>query len=216
MTDRKANFSRITFVRHGESIGNLENRMQGLSDYPLSDTGRQQARALAQCWLADGTSFDAAIASPLSRASETAQILVDRLHIPTLEFDPLWVERDMGTRSGMTVDEIQAKFPEPEFVNPYDSVDESGESDWALYLRAGQALHKVIQRPSGSYLVVTHGAILNMAIYAILGISPHPNFQGPHFSLENTGIASFRYYPDLHVWRVDRIGDRAHWPVKTS
>ena len=35
----------ITLVRHGESVGNVENRLQGLSDFPLSETGRAQARA---------------------------------------------------------------------------------------------------------------------------------------------------------------------------
>jgi probable phosphoglycerate mutase len=205
----------ITFVRHGESTGNAENRLQGLSDYPLSDTGRAQTRALAERWQIEGITFDSVIASPLSRASETAQILATRLKISLLEYDQLWVERDMGKRSGMTMTEIRAQFHEPDFVNPYDSIDESGESDWALYLRAGQALHKILLRPPARVLVVTHGAILNMTLYAILGIAPQPNFQGARFRLENTAFAAFRYYPDTHRWRVDVIGDRSHWNPKT-
>jgi broad specificity phosphatase PhoE len=109
------------------------------------------------------------------------------------------------------MDEIHAQFQDPDFVNPYDSVDESGESDWALYLRGGQALHKILQRPPARYLIVTHGAILNMTLYAILGIAPQPNFQGPRFRLENTAFCQFRYYPNAHRWRVDVIGDRSHW-----
>ena len=204
----------ITFVRHGESVGNLENRMQGHHDYPLSDTGRLQAAALAARWSAEGVQYDTAIASPLSRTSETAHILVDGLQIPAFELDPIWIERDMGTRSGLTLEEIRARFPAPEFVNPYDSFSGDGESDWALYLRAGQALHGILQRPPARYLVVTHGAILNMTLYAILGITPQPNAQGPRFSLENTSFASFRYYPNTHRWRVGIIGDRAHWPAQ--
>ena len=61
----------ITFLRHGESTGNAENRLQGLSDFPLSDTGRDQARALGERWQAEGLTFDMAITSPLSRARET-------------------------------------------------------------------------------------------------------------------------------------------------
>jgi broad specificity phosphatase PhoE len=206
----------ITFLRHGESTGNAENRLQGLSDFPLSEPGRAQARALAVRWQAEERTFDIVISSPLSRASETAQIISTALQLPPLEFEPLWVERDMGTRSGMTMDEIHARFTDPDFVNPYDSVDELGESDWALYLRGGQALHKILQRSPARYLVVTHGAILNMTLYAILGIAPQPNFQGPRFRLENTAFASFRYYPDAHRWRVDVIGDRSHWPLSAS
>ena len=157
-----------------------------------------------------------AVSSPLSRARETAQEVAAVLQIPVLELEPLWVERDMGNRSGMTMSEIQAQFQDPEFINPYDSFDESGESDWALYLRGGHALHKILQRSPARYLVVTHGAILNMTLYAILGIAPQPNFQGPRFGLENTAFAAFRYYPGTHRWRVDVIGDRTHWHPKTA
>jgi broad specificity phosphatase PhoE len=205
----------ITFLRHGESTGNAENRLQGHSDFPLSETGRNQARALGKRWQSEGLTFDAAIASPLSRARETAEIVAAALKIPTLELDPLWVERDMGKRSGLTMDEIHAQFQDPDFVNPYDSIDESGEGDWALYLRGGQALHKILQRPPARYLVVTHGAILNMTLYAILGIAPQPNFQGPRFRLENTAFCQFRYFPQVHRWRVDVIGDRNHWKVES-
>ena len=122
----------------------------------------------------------------------------------------------MGKRSGLTMDEIHAQFQDPNSVNPYDSIDESGESDWALYLRGGQALHKILQRPPARYLIVTHGAILNMTLYAILGIAPQPNFQGPRFRLENTAFCQFRYYPQAHRWRVDVIGDTGHLHARNS
>ena len=120
----------------------------------------------------------------------------------------------MGRRSGMTAEEIRAQFRDPEFLNPYDVFEQSGESDWALYLRAGQALHRILQRPPARYLVVAHGAILNMTLYAILGIAPQPRFQGPRFGLRNTAFASFLYYPDRHRWQVSVIGDSTHWPVQ--
>lgn len=205
----------ITFLRHGESTGNVENRLQGLSDFPLSETGRAQAHALGERWKAEGLTFDTVITSPLSRARETAEIVAAALQIPEFELEPLWVERDMGKRSGMTMEEIQVQFHDPEFVNPYDSIDESGESDWALYLRGGLALHKILQRPPAKYLIVTHGAILNMTLYAILGIAPQPNFQGPRFRVENTAFCQFRYFPLAHRWRVDVIGDRNHWKVES-
>ncbi len=36
----------VTFLRHGESLGNLEHRFQGQADYPLTEKGRTQARTL--------------------------------------------------------------------------------------------------------------------------------------------------------------------------
>lgn len=209
MADQE-NIFHLTLVRHGESIGNAENRLQGQADFPLSEKGRAQAQALARRWQADGTSFDLAIASPLLRARETAEIVAGALNVP-LEFEPLWMERDNGKRSGMTWEEVQQHYPEPEFFNPYEAVAETGEGNWALYLRGGQALHKLLQRPPGRYLVVSHGAILNMVLYAILGIAPQANFQGPSFRFSNTSFAQLRYHPEKHRWRVEVIGDQAHW-----
>ncbi len=200
----------ITLVRHAESTGNAENRAQGQSDYPLSERGRAQAAALAERWQAEGLTFDRAIGSPLLRARETAEIIVKALNIP-LELDPIWMERDNGKISGLLLDEARALYPEQDFFNPYQSLAETGEGDWQLYLRAAQALFNLLQRPPGKYLVVSHGGTLNMTLYAILGIPPQPNYQGPRFRFENTSFAQFRYYPNRHRWRVDVIGDRAHW-----
>jgi hypothetical protein len=61
-----------------------------------------------------------------------------------------------------------------------------------------------------SYLVVSHGGILNMAMHAILGIAPAPNFQGPHFYFRNTSFARFNYRPDEHNWRLS-VSHQRHW-----
>ncbi len=209
MAEKKTVFD-ITFVRHGESVGNAENRFQGQSDYPLSEKGRQQARALAEVWFAEGINFDTVIASPLERARETAEIISARLGLSAVELDPIWLERDNGKRSGMTWDEVQKHYPDPPFVNPYEKIGETGEGDWALYLRGGQAVQGLLLRKPGRYLISSHGAILNMVFYAILGIAPQPNFQGPRFRLENTSYSRFIYHPDTHRWRVDVIGQRSH------
>ena len=42
----------VTFLRHGESVGNAEDRFQGHADFPLTEKGRTQARSLADRWLA--------------------------------------------------------------------------------------------------------------------------------------------------------------------
>src|SRR5450756_2964317 len=65
----------VTFLRHGESVGNLENRFQGHADFPLTETGRAQARALAERWHTEGRLFERVFSSPLARARETAEIL---------------------------------------------------------------------------------------------------------------------------------------------
>jgi broad specificity phosphatase PhoE len=196
------------FLRHGESIGNAQSRWQGQSDYALTEKGRSQARALAERWKAEGAKFDLVIASPLSRAKETAQIIASALGVK-LEFDPILLERHIGEMEGLTAEEVR-KRPQPPYITPYDSIGGEGEGDWALFLRAGQALHRLLRRPAGNYLIVSHGGLLNQLMNAIVGIAPHVDPSGVRFRFENTAFARVIYYPYQHRWAIDALNDRAH------
>ena len=198
----------FVFVRHGESTGNAESRWQGQSDYPLTERGRVQATALANRWRAEGAKFDLAISSTLTRSRETAKIVATALNVP-LEFDDIWLERDIGEMEGLTQSEVQ-KRPRPAYVTPYDSIGGDGEGDWELFLRAGQALHSLLKRPAGSYLVVSHGGLLNQVMHAIVGVAHHADPSGVRFRFENTSFARVLYHPYQHRWAIDAVNDHAH------
>ena len=198
----------FTFLRHGESVGNAESRWQGQSEYPLTDKGRAQAHALAEYWKAEDVKFDLAIASPLSRARETAEIIAAALNVP-LEYDPIWMERDIGEMEGLTAEEVRQK-PQPPYITPYDSIGGDGEGDWALFLRAGQALHDLLRRPAGSYLVVSHGGLLNQLMHASVGVPPHADPSGVRFRFENTAFSRAIYFPYQQRWAIDAINERTH------
>ena len=198
----------FVFLRHGESIGNAQSRWQGQSDYALTQKGRLQARALAERWQSENINFDLIVASPLSRAKETAEIIAAALDAK-IEFDPILLERHIGEMEGLTAEEVRRR-PHPPYVTPYDSIGGEGEGDWALFLRAGQALHKLVHRPPGSYLVVSHGGLLNQLMNAIIGIAPHVDPSGVRFRFENTAFAQVLYFPHQHRWAIEAINDRAH------
>ena len=202
----------LVFLRHGESIGNAQSRWQGQSDYPLTDKGRAQARALAKRWKSEDMKFDLVITSPLVRAQETANIIAKMLNLK-VERDEIWLERDIGEMEGMTADEVR-KIPQPPFTTPYDSIGGDGEGDWALFLRAGQALHNLLQRPAGSYLIVSHGGLLNQLMHAIVGIAPHADPSGVRFRFENTSFARVIYFPHQHRWAIDTLNDHTHIKAK--
>ena len=208
----------FVFLRHGESIGNAESRWQGQSDYALTERGRAQARALAERWKSENVKFDLVIASPLVRAKETAEIVATMLNVK-MEIDPILLERNIGEMEGLTVEEVRKK-PQPPYVTPYDSIGGEGEGDWALFLRAGQALHSLLRRPAGSYLIVSHGGLLNQLMHAIIGIAPHVDPSGVRFRFDNTAFARATYYPYQHRWAIEALNDRAHlserWQSKPS
>ena len=200
----------ITVLRHGESVGNAESRWQGQADYPLTDTGRAQARKLAGRWKEENVKFDLVISSPLERAKETAEIIASTLHVK-VEFESLWLERDNGEFSGLTAHEVRQNFVHSTFSTPYDPVGGVGEGDWELFLRAGQALQNLLKREPARYLIVSHGGLLNQFMHAVVGVAPQANNAGARFRFSNTAFAQLMYYPHQHRWAIDRLNDHAHW-----
>jgi len=197
-------------MRHGQSTGNAEGLHQGQKDFALTPTGKSQARALAKRWKKEGVTFDLIVSSPLLRARETAEIIAEALSCP-LEFDPDWMERDNGVLSGLRPEDAYEIYPRPDFIHPYQPIGETGESQWELFVRASRAVLNLVRRQPGRYLVVSHGGLLNMAFYAILGITPQANFTGPRFRFGNTGFATLTYQPEQHRWTVFGVNDVSHW-----
>jgi broad specificity phosphatase PhoE len=126
-----------------------------------------------------------------------------------METDEIWMERAIGEMEGLTAEEVRQK-PRPPYVTPYDSIGGDGEGDWALYLRAGQALHDLLKRPAGRYLIVSHGGLLNQVMSAIVGVAPHADPSGVRFRFGNTAFARVIYFPYQNRWNIDTVNDRAH------
>ena len=200
----------IVFLRHAESVGNAEGYFQGQDDFPLTERGRAQVQALVARWQAEGRGFDYIIASPLTRTRETAEAVAALLGM-TVEFDAIWMERHNGVVTGLKHEEGNKRFPQPSFRNPYTDFAESGEGDWALYLRAGQALQQLLTRDAGRYLIVSHGGLLNQMMKAIVGVAPHANYQGAQFRFGNTAFATVTYFADAHRWYIEGLNDQNHW-----
>ena len=207
---KRNNRFEFVFLRHAESVGNAEGYFQGQGDFPLTERGRAQARALAARWQEEERVFDFVISSPLSRTRETAEIIADTLELD-IEFDPIWMERHNGEVTGMKHEEGRKHFPLPRFRNPYQIFAGSGEGDWELFLRAGQALQRLLMGEHGRYLIVSHGAMLNQLMKAIVGIAPHANYQGAQFRFGNAAFAKATYMPNFHRWYIEGLNDRAHW-----
>jgi len=189
----------FTFLRHGESTGNAEERHQGQADFPLTEQGKNQVHKLAAYWKRKGMVFDMVISSPLSRAKQSAEILDQALHLK-LEYDPIWMERDNGKLAGLLFKKANKEMPAPDNIPLYQPIGMTGESQWELYQRAGNALNQLMKNPPGRYLIISHGALLNMVIHAAVGLTPKANFQGINFRFSNTGYTKLNYIPGNNTW----------------
>ncbi len=199
----------ITLLRHGRSRADDENVIEGRYDSPLSIVGREQAEKLADRWLAENIKFDSIIASTLTRAVDTAQIIANTLNLQ-VELEPEWMEWDNADGAGLTRVKADELFPIPATTTPYTQIFKTGESTLEIHRRAGWALEKLIRRGVGQYLVVSHGGVLNAALKNIVGVMPQYGSSGVHFEFSDTGFAQVSYRSGHHLWTVKTINDTQH------
>jgi broad specificity phosphatase PhoE len=89
----------LGLLRHGQTDWNIDLRLQGSSDIPLNETGIKQAQ-LAADYLLD-SHWDLVLASPLSRAHDTAKIVASALGLEIVIIPEL-IERSFGVAEGMS------------------------------------------------------------------------------------------------------------------
>lgn len=166
----------LYLVRHGETDWNRQRRIQGLTDIPLNDTGRRQARETAE--LLGRRRWDAVFASPLLRARETGQIIAAGLGLPEPQLLPGLVERNYGEAEGMDFVEIERLFPNRGDVPG----QETREAVVARVVPALLAL--AAEHPGEALVVVSHGG----AIRAVLTeVEPDAS----HGMITNGSVHSF-------------------------
>ncbi len=199
----------FTFLRHGESLGNAQGVSQGQTDFPLTETGLQQARDLVARWQAEGVSFDQIISSPLTRARQTAEVIGGTLNVP-IDVVPDWMERNFGRLEGFPYADVVRLDPPVDFFFTYSPLGGDGESLPALFRRARQAIDCLICRPPGRYLVVSHGVILNVVLLTILGINAQPEPTHARFSFGNTAYAILTYDPARTLWKFISLDNQSH------
>lgn len=93
----------IYFIRHGESEANVKKVFAGQKDdTPITEEGRQQAKATAQEIIKEGLKIDKIYSSPLKRAYETAEIIAKEIGFDTSNIitESRIIEYDMGSLSG--------------------------------------------------------------------------------------------------------------------
>ena len=187
---------KIYLFRHGETEWNKTRRLQGQSDVPLNEFGRELAVRTAEA-LKD-MHFDRAFSSPLSRAMETAKIIIGERDIP-FTTDRRLMEMHFGDYEGDAFDPPKKDPAHPlhNFLcKPECYVPSPGaESFEEVMERAGEFLREQILPLEGeceTILIVAHGAFNRCLLGSIAPISRKdfwkvglPNCAASILSLEN-------------------------------
>jgi 2,3-bisphosphoglycerate-dependent phosphoglycerate mutase len=205
-----AEFLKLLIIRHAQSTGNVDRRMQGQGDYPLTELGRTQAQKLAQ-HLRDAPPT-AIYSSPLQRTIDTTEILrAEMLHqgLPTpppIQLTPELAEYQNGIFQGLTWAEAQAQYPEL-------CAQLEASMDW-IPVPGAETLRQARDRVERlvDYLLLTHrngdrvwlmshGWIMQQFIAALLGSG-----RSWRISIKNT--AYFEFWIDQSRWHrqdTDRL-----------
>lgn len=196
-------------IRHGETAWNVEGRLQGASDSPLTARGRRQSEAAREAIAR--LDLRAIYTSDLGRARQTTEIVRGERPVE-IHLEPRLREISYGTVEGLTWGEIARQHPElhrelerrqPDFAPP------GGETKHALTARVAAAMRDIARaHAGGAVLVVSHGGALAAFFRHVLAI---PADTAPAFRAENCALSCFEHaggHFRLRTWNAaDHLRD---------
>lgn len=162
---------KLYMIRHGETAWNKQRKLQGHADIPLNENGCALAEVTGKA-LAD-IKFDYVISSPLKRAVETAELVLNGRKLP-IQTDERIQEIGFGEYEGMCLED---EFADPEFEKFFVAPEQyqspqGGESIEHVRERTGAFLKELAENPEyedKTILIATHGAAMKGLITNITG-----------------------------------------------
>ena len=175
----------LYFVRHGETVWNVENKICGMTDSPLTEKGREQARQTGELVKNSGLQIDEILYSPLSRAADTAKAIAEATGIPARE-EPRLREQCFGKYEGTPRDGAEFKISKTHFADRYDG----GESMMQLAQRLYNLLDELKADTSKTYLLVAHNGIARVVQSYFYDMT---NEEYAAFGIKNCELREFRF-----------------------
>jgi probable phosphoglycerate mutase len=183
----------VWLVRHGETEWARLGRHTGRTDIPLTETGRDQARALGRRLA--GHRFGLVLTSPLSRAADTARLAG---FAETAAATDDLMEWDYGALEGRTTADIRSEVPEwTIWRGPWPD----GETAEEIAARADRVITRIRDsRADGDVLVFAHGHLLRVLAARWIGLGPA---SGGLFELATATLSILgwdRASPSIELW----------------
>ena len=175
----------IFFVRHGQSTGNVEKRLQ-TDDEPLTENGIEQAKNLKL--VLDNFDFDLVFTSNMKRCVQTSEIVFSNREIPMVYTENICEKRN-GDFEGQLVSEINwTKINEQPFE---DRRIPNGETLKEVQVRARKFLDFLKYLNCDNILVVTHGTFIRMILSVVTNVDIESIISNKQIS--NTEIIKLEY-----------------------
>lgn len=199
------NMTTMIFVRHGQSLGNLQKEFLGHTDLDLSELGYQQAEC-AGAYIAEHYVVDKIYASDLIRAYHTAEAAAKRLQLPIIK-EPKLREIYAGDWEKKTFTELEAEYP-TEYQAWLSDIGNAkctnGETVKELQKRVLPCVEKIAKEDDGkTVLIATHATVLRVLECAWRGKTLD---EMKHFPwVRNASVSVVTY--ENGKWTIQKIGD---------
>lgn len=195
----------LIFVRHGQSMGNMNNVFLGHTDLDLSEKGYRQAEITAE-YIVENYKINKIYSSDLIRAYHTAYAVAKRLNLPIVK-DKALREIYAGDWENRSFDDLMSSYPK-EYGTWRNDIGNAkcvnGESPKDLLERV---LPKVIeiaeQNDGGTVLIATHATVIRTleCVWRSVGFEKMKDIPW----VSNASVSVVQY--SNGEWKIQKIGD---------
>jgi broad specificity phosphatase PhoE/thiamine kinase-like enzyme len=197
------------FVRHGETVGNLEQIAHGQTESPLNDRGVRQAQSTAEMLRGWDTQYHRVYTSPLSRAHHTGQHIAEALGLPIDTHDDL-VEGFLGDWEGITYEELNEVGFAKHSIRDDDFRGHNGESPNQLADRMASVLEEIkAQHPDENIIFVSHGAAIAHLLARLMDTTPA---FGHQYIMHNSAVTEITFHGDDDKPELSTLNFHEHLP----
>ena len=175
----------LYFVRHGQTVWNVENKICGATDSELTELGHKQAIETGKAILAQGIHADEILYSPLTRAADTAKHISEITGIPS-RVEPRLIEQSFGKWESTARDGLEFHEAKGEFACRYDG----GESMLHLAQRIYNLLDELKADTNKTYILVAHNGISRM-VHSYFYEMTNEEFAG--FGVKNCAVVQYDF-----------------------
>lgn len=176
----------VYFVRHGQTVWNVENKICGATDIELTEYGHQQAVETGKKIVEEGIQADEILYSPLVRAAETARHISEITGIPA-RMEPRLKEQNFGKWESTPRDGEEFKKAKEDFCNRYDG----GESMLHLAQRVYNLLDEIKEESDEkTYILVAHNGIARVVQSYFYEMT---NAQFAAFGVKNCDVIRYEF-----------------------
>lgn len=186
----------LGLFRHGQTDWNIDLRLQGTAEIPLNDFGIAQVRTAGE--VLDLDSWDLVMTSPLGRAKQTAELLLQGAAGKKLHIEPMLIERSFGVGEGMLYSEWHDTYGQLEDIP-------GAESNTSVIERSRKLLsHLTTEYAGARILAVSHGALIRYLLSEVTSGEVPPKGE----RLQNASLHLLRHGDDwsLDAWAPNPLG----------